>query len=134
MSSADRSPSWFDALSRPQRVIAVVLALVGSVGGAVYLLLEPPTTLAALSLIFAYMLFSLMVLNGIPRVHLWLDGRGHLLYFGIFGVLKGASGELQTPAIRVGIFAVGALILAYLIVRVVRIEQRRKRQADHLTP
>ncbi|MFD8557389.1 hypothetical protein ACWDOR_02185 [Streptosporangium canum] len=115
-------------------MIAVVLALVGSVGGAVYLLLEPPTTLAALSLIFAYMLFSLMVLNGIPRVHLWLDGRGHLLYFGIFGVLKGASGELQTPAIRVGIFAVGALILAYLIVRVVRIEQRRKRQADHLTP
>ena len=133
MSSVDQSPSWVDALSRPQRVTAVVLALVGSVGGAAYLLLEPPTTPAALFLIFAYMLFSLMVLNGVPRVRLWLDGRGYLLYAGIFALFKGASGELQTPAVRIGVFAAGVLILTYLIVRIVRIEQGRKRRVDHIT-
>ncbi|MBB4917332.1 hypothetical protein [Streptosporangium saharense] len=134
MSSVDQPSSWFDALSRPQRVTAVVFALVGSVGGAAYLLLEPPTTPAALFLIFAYMLFSLMVLNGIPRVRLWLDGRGYLLYAGIFALFKGAAGGLQAPALRIGVFAAGALILAYLIVRIVRIEQGRKQRIDHTTP
>ncbi|MER7128638.1 hypothetical protein [Streptosporangium saharense] len=133
VSSADKSPSWFEVLSRPQRVTAVVFALVGSVGGMAYLLLEPPTTPAALFLIFAYTLFGLMVLNGVPRVRLWLDGRGYLLYAGIFALFKGASGGLQTPALRIGVFAAGVLILAYLIFRIVRIEQERKRRADRIT-
>lgn len=80
------------------------------------------------------MLFSLMVLNGIPRVRLWLDGRGYLLYAGIFALFKGAAGGLQAPALRIGVFAAGALILAYLIVRIVRIEQGRKQRIDHTTP
>lgn len=84
-------------------------------------------------LILAYVLLSLMILGGIPRVHLWFDGRGFLLYLGVFAVLKGASGELETPAIRVSVLVVGVLLLTYLIVRAVRIE-RGKRQTDHAEP
>lgn len=106
------------------------MSLIGSVGGVAYLLFEPLIEPAPFFLIFAYTLLSLMVLNGVPRVHLWFGGRGYLLYLGVFGVLKGASGELKTPAIRVSTFVIGVLLLTYLIVRAVRIEWK-KRQTDH---
>jgi ABC-type branched-subunit amino acid transport system permease subunit len=130
VNSPDRPSSWFNALSKPQQVTAIVMSLIGSIGGAAYLMFEPLIEPAAFFLILAYTLLSLMVLGGIPRVHLWFGGRGYLLYLGVFGVLKGASGELETPAIRVSTFVIGVLLLTYLIVRAVRIEWG-KRQTDH---
>ncbi|MFI7536736.1 hypothetical protein [Streptosporangium sp. NPDC049376] len=129
VNSADRPSSWFNALSKPQKVTAITMSLIGSIGGAAYLWLGPPTDLAPGFLIFAYVILSLMILNGIPRVHLWFDGRGFVLYLGVFFVLKGASRDLETPAVRVGVLVVGVLLLTYLIVRAVRVE-RRKRQTD----
>lgn len=109
------------------------MSLIGSVGGAAYLVFGPLMEPAPFFLILAYALLSLMVLSGIPRVHLWFGGRGYLLYLGVFVVFKGASGELKTPAIRVSAFVIGVLLLTYLIVRAVRIEWR-KRQTDHAKP
>ncbi|MFD8533058.1 hypothetical protein ACFV0L_37175 [Streptosporangium canum] len=133
MNSADRPSSWFNALSKPQQVTAIVMSLIGSIGGVACLWVGPRMDSAPFFLILAYLLLSLMILNGIPRVHLWFDGRGFLLYLGVFAVTKGASGDLETPAVRVSVFVVGVLLLTYLIVRVVRIE-RRKRQTDHAEP
>ncbi|MET8332855.1 hypothetical protein ABZV14_01975 [Streptosporangium canum] len=133
MNSADRPSSWFNALSKSQQVTAIVMALIGSIGGVACLWVGPLMDPAPFFLILAYVLLSLMILNGIPRVHLWFDGRGSLLYLGVFAVLKGASGDLETPAVRVSVFVVGVLLLTYLIVRAVRIE-RRKRQTDHAEP
>lgn len=133
VNSPDRPSSWFNALSKPQQVAAIVMSLIGSVGGAAYLVFGPPMEPVPFFLILAYALLSLMVLNGIPRVHLWFGGQGFLLYLGVFGVLKGASGELTTPAIRVSVFVIGVLLLTYLIVRVVRIEWR-KRQTGRAKP
>ncbi|MFF4415653.1 hypothetical protein ACFYY8_24240 [Streptosporangium sp. NPDC001559] len=130
MSSADRPSSWFNALSKSQKVTAIIMSLIGSIGGAACLWLGPPMDSVPGYLIFAYVILSLMILNGIPRVHLWFDGRGFVLYLGAFFVLKGASRDLETPAIRVGVLVVGVLLLAYLIVRAVGIE-RKRRQTDH---
>ncbi|MFS1298823.1 hypothetical protein [Streptosporangium longisporum] len=130
MNFPDQRSSWFNVLSKPQQVIAIVMSLIGSVGGAAYIVFGPVMEPAPFFLILAYALLSLMVLNGIPRVYLWFGGQGFLLYLGVFGVLKGASGELETHAIRVSTFVIGVLLLTYLIVRAVRIEWR-KRQADH---
>ncbi|MEU1736060.1 hypothetical protein [Streptosporangium sp. NPDC020145] len=129
VNSEDRPSSWFNALSKPQKVTAITMSLIGSIGGAACLWLGPPMDLAPGFLIFAYVILSLMILNGIPRVHLWFDGRGFVLYLGVFFVLKGASRDLETPAVRVGVLVAGVLLLTYLIVRAVRVE-RRKRQTD----
>ncbi|MFD0883347.1 hypothetical protein ACFQ08_02075 [Streptosporangium algeriense] len=129
MDSAGRPSSWFNALSKSQQVTAIVMSLIGSIGGAVCLWFGPLMDPVPVFLILAYVFLSLMILNGIPRVRLWFDGRGLVLYLGVFFVLKGASKDLETPAVRVGVLAVGILLLTYLIVRVVRIE-RKKRQTD----
>lgn len=133
VNSADRSSSWFNALSKSQQVIAIVMSLIGSIGGAACLWFGPPMDAVPAFLILAYVFLSLMILNGIPRVHLWFDGRGVVLYLGVFSVLKGASRDLETPAIRVSVFVVGVLLLTYLIVRAVRIE-RKQRQTGHAKP
>ena len=105
------------------------MSLIGLVGGMSYLLSQQQVELPEFLLILAYVLFSMMVLDGLPPVRRWLHGQGHLLGLAIVSLSKAAWGDRVTPAFQVGLYVAGVLLLTHLIVRAVRIERKRKRQA-----
>ncbi|WP_030919592.1 hypothetical protein [Streptosporangium amethystogenes] len=121
--------SWFDHLSLPQRIIAIIASLIGLIGGVTLLLVEPPTW-PAVFLIFVFVLFSAAILHNIPRIRAWV-GSGYQLGVGFFLVFKSVSGEFETTFFRVAGLIVGVPLLVHLVIRGVIMEWRR--QDSHRT-